>query len=402
MIKKLRSRWVFSGLVPIFVLAHFSHHVLSSLLVPLTPFIRDEFSLDYTQSGLLISAFTLTYGISQIPVGWFGDRLGPRILIAIGISGVAAAGLLVGLSQTYVMLIVFLVLMGIMGGGYHPAAPALIAASVTPENRGRALGFHLVGGTASGFLAPIIAATIAVAWGWRASYLSLAIPTVLIGILIYVLMGRYIVSMKAKPKKTESPSDPPPTETQFTAGSLGKLAAFMIMTILAATIIRPIRAFLPLFMVDQFGVSKQTAALFLVIMSSSGFWAAPLGGYLSDRLGRVRVILTALFLVGPAVFLLNYVPFGIGFGVVIVLISTLMTMTRPSAQAYILEHTPERHHSKIMAIYFAADNESAGLFVPLMGILIDQFGFYFSFTVVAATVVAVALLYVVFLRFNRS
>ena len=87
------------------MLAHFAHHLVTALPVPLLPLIRDDFALDYTQSGLVLSAFTLSYGVSQLLGGWLADRIGPRILITIGICGVALGGLLVGLSQTYVMMI---------------------------------------------------------------------------------------------------------------------------------------------------------------------------------------------------------------------------------------------------------------------------------------------------------
>lgn len=133
----------FSGLLPLFVLAHFGHHLLGVLPVPLLPFIRDEFNLDYTQAGVVIAAFSLAYGISQLPAGWLADRIGPRTLVTIGIAGVAIAGVLVGLSQTYIMLLVFLVLMGILGGGYHPASAPLVSASVEPKNRGWAIGAPL-------------------------------------------------------------------------------------------------------------------------------------------------------------------------------------------------------------------------------------------------------------------
>ncbi len=73
----------------------------TSITVPLIPFIRSAFDLDYTQSGLVISAFTLACGIGQLPAGWLADRIEPRKLLTVGISGVALAGILVGLSQTY-------------------------------------------------------------------------------------------------------------------------------------------------------------------------------------------------------------------------------------------------------------------------------------------------------------
>ena len=90
------------------------------------PFIRKEFSLSYAQSAFVTSAFALSNGTGQLPAGFLADRIGPRILITVGILGVALAGVLVGLSQTYILLLVFLVPMGLLGGGYHPAATPLI------------------------------------------------------------------------------------------------------------------------------------------------------------------------------------------------------------------------------------------------------------------------------------
>ena len=110
MVSRLRS--FFTGLVPLFVLAHFSHHVVSSLLTPLLPFIRSDFVLTKTQVGTLGSAYNLPYGLGQLPGGWLADRVGPRKLILVGISGVAAAGLLVGVSPNYLVMAVFLVILG--------------------------------------------------------------------------------------------------------------------------------------------------------------------------------------------------------------------------------------------------------------------------------------------------
>ena len=62
-----------TGLVPLFMLAHFSHHLINALLQPLLPFIRDDFGLGYVQTGFIFSAFTLAYGVSQVPAGWLAD-----------------------------------------------------------------------------------------------------------------------------------------------------------------------------------------------------------------------------------------------------------------------------------------------------------------------------------------
>jgi MFS family permease len=178
-------------MIPLFIVGHFSHHVLMSMTVPLFPFIRGDFGLDYTQSGIVISAFTIASGIGQLPAGWLADRIEPRKLLMIGISGVALAGILVGLSQTYLLLIVCLSLMGILSGGYHPTAPPLISALAKPEHLGKALGLHNIGGGSSHFLTPLIAVAVTSVWGWRSAYLVLAVPTLLFGLFFYLRLGRF-------------------------------------------------------------------------------------------------------------------------------------------------------------------------------------------------------------------
>lgn len=379
------------------MLAHFSHHLLTALPAPLLPFIRDEFGLDYTRSGLVISAFSLSYGFSQLPGGWLADRIGRRLLITIGISGVALAGLLIGLSQTYLMMIIFLVLMGMVGGGYHPASPPLLLASVEPKNRGRALGFHAIGGGGSHFIAPLAAAGIAAAWGWRGPFIALSIPTIVFGLVFYVLLGRLAV-----PRKTMTETSSIHTEIPRAPGHLRHLIAFMTLGTFTGAVIFSITSFVPLFMVDNFGVSRETAAVFLALVYSSGFWAGPLGGHLSDRLGKVPVMLVISFAAGPVIYLLNLAPYGLGIGAVLVSIGVIQYIRMPVTEAYIVSKTSERNRSTILGIYYFGAMEGSGLLTPVIGYLIDHFGFYPSFTIVSAVVVAVTIASAVFLWGSRD
>jgi MFS family permease len=93
------------------------------LPVPLLPLIRDEFALTNTLAGLVITLYTLSMGLSQLPSGLLADRIGPRRIISISILGIGLSGVLVGLTHSYYLMLAFLVLMGIAGGGYHPSTP---------------------------------------------------------------------------------------------------------------------------------------------------------------------------------------------------------------------------------------------------------------------------------------
>jgi len=384
------------------VLAHLSHHLLTALPAPLLPFIRDDFSLSYAQSGTVIFAFSLAYGIGQVPAGVLADRINARVLITIGICGVAVTGLLIGLSQTYIMMLVFLALMGLVGGGYHPAAPPIITTAVEPEKQGLALGIHLIGGSASFFLAPLVAAAIAVTWGWRGSFIGLSIPTMVLGIIFYILLGRLL----GRKQVQQSISQPTSENTDSSSPVHWRpLAAFMVLTVFTQAVTFSGVAFIPLFMVDHFGVSEGTAAGFLAVIYSAGLWASPLGGFISDRLGRVPVVLTTCLIAGPAFYLLTRFPFGpygLVIGALLLFTGAIMYIRMPVSEAYIINKASDRYRSTILGIYYFSNLEIGAVFAPVMGFLIDKFGFSTGFTITGATILLITLVCAVFLREKRA
>ncbi|NBF40823.1 MAG: MFS transporter, partial [Spirochaetes bacterium] len=255
-----------SRLIGLLAGAHFAHHVLTALLVPLLPFIRDEFSLSYAQSGIVTSAFTLSYGLSQLPAGWMADRLGPRYMLLVGIGGVAAAGAFIGLSPVFALLLVGLVLMGIAGGGYHPAASAVISRFVSPERRGRALGVHIIGGSSSHFLAPLIAAGLVSLVGWRGSFLSLSVPVALLGVAVFVMIERRIHHVDGYARAHAGAGEAAATGAgsgnaaagnagaHARAGTAVRMTIFLILTGIISTAVASTIPFIPLYLVDVRGV----------------------------------------------------------------------------------------------------------------------------------------------------
>ncbi|MFC1898856.1 MFS transporter [Chloroflexota bacterium] len=375
------------------MLAHFGHHVIAALLQPLLPFIRDDFGLDYTQAGLMVSAFTLAYGVSHLPAGWLADRIGARVLITVGISGVALSGLIVGLSPTYFVMLIFLVLMGVMGGGYHPAASPLVSESVAPERRGQSLGIHQIGGTFSYFLTPLLAAGISVVIGWRGTFISLAIPVTVFGIVLYLLLGRR--DYGGKTEDTE-PSKADGT-TQGSPGRLRWLVAFVTLGVFLQVSLFSVSSMLTLFAVDNYRVSEGTAAILLAFYHSGGIWAGPLGGHLSDRIGKVPVMLVLGFVASPALYLMGIMPFGWSIYAVLMLMGAAQYMGMPISESYIISHTSERNRSSVLGIYYFTSRGGPGILVPLIGYLFDEIGFSTSFTVLGASLFIIFLTCSIFL-----
>jgi MFS transporter, FSR family, fosmidomycin resistance protein len=379
------SRSFFLTSLPFFILAHAAHHFLTALPQPLLPAIRDEFKLSYTKASLVPMSFAISGATGQLPAGWLADRFGPKLLIAIGTIGVALAGILVGFSQSFIMLLVFLLLMGLASGGYHPAATPLISASVEPQQRGRALGLHLVGGNSSFFIAPIIAATISGIWGWRGAFFTLAVPTIIFGLIFYTYLSRKTAQAHVDGVKQKISEEKPPQP-----GYKRRLIAFLTMVIIGGGAGMSILSFITLYMTDELGVSNELAGGLLSIVFSSGLWAGPLGGWISDKIGSVKIVIITGILSGIVIYALNFVSLGPGLYFVLFLMGLNMAIRMPVTEVFIMSQTPAKNRSTIFGIYYSTMQYTGAIFTPLGGYVIERWGFQFCFTTTAVIVVIVA------------
>jgi len=384
--KESESSSFFLTSLPFFILAHAAHHFLTALPTPLLPAIRDEFGLSYTKASLVPMSFAISGATGQLPAGWLADRIGPKFLIAVGTIGVALAGILIGLSQSFIMLIAFLLIMGLTSGGYHPAATPMISASVKPNQRGRALGLHLVGGTSSFFIAPIIAGTILGIWGWRGAFFTLAIPTIIFGLIFYMHLSRKAAQAHVDGVKQKISEEKPPQP-----GYKRRLIAFLTMIIIGGGASMSILSLLTLYMTDELGASNVLAAQLPAIVFSSGLWAGPLGGYLADRIGSVKIVIVTGILGGIIIYALNFVSLGPTLYLVLFLLGLNMAVRMPVTEVFIMGQAPAKNRSTIFGIYYSTMQYTGAIFTPLGGYIIEHWGFQFCFTAAAIVVLTVAI-----------
>ena len=414
--KKLTLR--LTGFIALFILSHFSHHLLTALVVPMLPFIRDTFTLSYTAVGLVASAFSFANGIGQLPAGWLADHYGARNMLTLGIAGVALAGACIGMSSGIFWLVLFLVIMGLAAGGYHPSAPPLIIKAVGAENRGRALGFHVIGGSLSHFLSPVIGISLAMAWGWRGAFLGTSLPVFLFGIFFFFLLGKIGVGLvnqkRGDVKVAGDGSDLPdaPAVLHIHSEHLNvdrtrkilRITAFLTLTCVANAFIQASITFIPMIMIDFFSAGENSAAFTLSLIYSAGFWAAPLSGFVSDRIGRVPVLIVLAVILIPVLGLVTLVPYGpftyllmLGFGI------TLFSRM-PASEAFIYENVEENRRSTVLGIYYAGGIGGGALLTPLLGRMADSMGFRqaFGYTTLIYTVLVIVLVVMLGIFRDRS
>jgi MFS family permease len=163
-------------------LAHALVHTIELTYAALLSRIGDEFGQGELMLGVIANAFAFTFGAGALPSGVLVDRLGSQRVITFGFLVAAAASLLVGFSPNALVLGVFLGVLGLGIGLYHPAGISLIAQAA--EKRGLALGYHGVAGNIGVALAPALAVGLAVAIDWRAAYFFLSGLALLLVLLL--------------------------------------------------------------------------------------------------------------------------------------------------------------------------------------------------------------------------
>ena len=153
--------------------------------------IRGEFNIDNTHLGWVFSAFLISYAAFQIPAGVLARKIGPRLLLMLGVVWWAVFTILTTLVPPGVVgalwiLILVRFLLGAGAGVMYPAANQFVERWFPMEERGKANGIVFGGvGLGSG-VTPILVTTITLHYGWRVSFLVCAALAFLIGGVWYL------------------------------------------------------------------------------------------------------------------------------------------------------------------------------------------------------------------------
>ncbi len=148
----------------------FINYIDRGLMSTAAPMMLTDLHLSNTQLGMLLSAFSWTYVLFQVPFGSLAERYGAHRILAAGLIVWATATMLIGLSSTFTALFALRLLLGIGESTGFPSVSKLLAAAVPTPSLGTAngiVGFAYLFGPAVGtFLGGLLMAK----FGWRSAF----------------------------------------------------------------------------------------------------------------------------------------------------------------------------------------------------------------------------------------
>ncbi|WP_276643184.1 MFS transporter [Siccibacter turicensis] len=174
--------------------------------------IRGELGLSATEFGVLLSAFSLSYGLAQLPSGMLLDRIGPRIVLGAGLIFWSLMQALTGLVNSFSHFILLRIGLGIGEAPFMPAGVKAITDWYIQKERGTALGIFNSSTVLGQAIAPPVLVCMQLAWGWRTMFVTVGLAGVIVGVCWYAwYRNRGSFALTAEESRfLSAPASPPP------------------------------------------------------------------------------------------------------------------------------------------------------------------------------------------------
>jgi predicted MFS family arabinose efflux permease len=259
---------------------------------PLMPLLMEAFRLDLSQAGMLMSIFGLTGVMLALPTAVILQKLRPKVtgLVALGCLAIGAA--LGALSTGIGLLLISRVIEGVGMVLIAVVAPVVIAMWFPPEKRGAPMGIWATWVPVGNLVVYNLAPALGTSMGWQAVWWGGA-GFALVAFLLYWWLMRMPPAFAEN--RGASEGEPPGGGEP---SSLGKALANRNIWLLAlefgciSPVFLALGTFLPMFLSEVRGYSLAQAASIYSLMPMVVLGAAPLAGWISDRIGSRRLVFT--------------------------------------------------------------------------------------------------------------
>lgn len=240
--------------------------------------IARDLHLSPAQKGWMVAVPILSGSLARIPLGVLADRLGAR---RVGIAMLASLFVPLILGATFgrsfgSMLLIGL-LLGTAGASFAVALP-LASRWYPPERQGVVMGIAAAGNSGTviaNLSAPVLAAMV----GWHGVFALATIPLAIV-LIVFTAIARE--SPEHVPAKTLADY-----REILREPDLWWLCAFYAVTFGGYV---GLTGFLPTYLVDRHAISPVHAGMVTALCGCAGSLVRPLGGYLADRMGAMRVL----------------------------------------------------------------------------------------------------------------
>ena len=252
------------------------------LIAALAPTFTQIYKLSATSKSLLIAIPVLLGSIGRLPAGMLADRFGGRRVYAALLVISALPAVAIGFSTSFTQLLILGLFLGLAGSTF-PVGVGFTSKWFSAEKQGAALGVYGMGNIGQSitvFCAPVLAA-YAFGGDWRPVFFAFAALALLWGVVFYFFARD--AATTAAPKTLSENLSVLRREPMAWLLSLFYFLTFGGFVALGI--------YLPTLLKDLFGLTATDAGARTAGFVLLATLTRPVGGWLADRVGGVRVLI---------------------------------------------------------------------------------------------------------------
>lgn len=334
------------------------------LLGPLAVVMMDDFHMTASQKANLVALPVLGGSILRLVMGFLTDRIGPKRTSQLGM-------LLTMIPLTYAWLFadnlqnmyVVGLMLGISGASFAAALP-LASRWYPPQYQGLAMGIAGAGNSGTVF-ATLFANRIAQHYGDYHVVFGLALIPIILVFIIFTIFAK------------DSPNQPAPAKIKDYAKMFSIRDTWLFCVLYSVTFggFVGMSTYLTIFFNTQYDLTAVRAADFTTLCVIAGSFFRPIGGWLADRLGGIRMLLMLYSGVAVMLACISTLP---ALSIITVLLFAMMMMLGMGNGA-VFQLVPQRFRKEIGIItgIVGAAGGLGGYFLPkILGNIKESSGSY--------------------------
>lgn len=337
-------------------------------------FIQQDWNLSTMQIGLLVSAAQLVPILGLLVAGELLDRFEERIVVGMGTLIVAVALSASTLANSYLSLLMFLI---VVGAGYSTAQPggSKSVSSWFPKSQlGFAMGIRQAGLPLGGALSAAVLPYIATRWGWQYSFLVGGLVA-LFGAITFLSFYRSANPNKPPPVKSDKKKLKTILASRMSMLSDPAMKNIMFSGVSLISVQYGILIFTALYLYDLLDLSITAAATLLLIAQGAGVAGRIILAAWSDRckFGRYFPVLICMLAVILGLIVLVWSPLR-SFWMLSILVSWLgffgFGWYGPWV-AYVADSAPSDKTGFALGLAMAINQVAIVIMPPALGLLKD-------------------------------
>lgn len=276
--------------IGILSIAHILNDMYSNYLPALLPFLALSLGINATKAAILVSVFSMTSYFVQPFFGYFLDRQGIRWFVHIGTLWMAVLLSLTGLINNFSLLVIIVGLAGLGTAAFHPQASTMVSV-LSGDKKAVLLSFFIACGNIGFALSLLIFPPFFKNFGLESTTYTV-LPGLVVAILLY-FFAPTADALKGNPTKLKD---------VFHSISLASKKLLVIVSVISLRTLAyfGLLTIFPLYFSSKILLISWNNLMFIMLFC--GAIGGIIGGYLSDRFGRKRLIVSSLILTTPLLF----------------------------------------------------------------------------------------------------